>query len=95
MAQITGIVNCLLVGDDVAFTTIDDGTGFTETFILFFGNNPSTDPKARRAQDMWVSLLQEAKAHNLTVIVTPISDDSSYVASVQLGRFESSGSEPL
>lgn len=95
IAQITGFVTCLFVGDDIAFTTIDDGTGVTETFVLFFGNNPSIDPQARRAQNMWVTLLQEAKAHNLIVVVTPQADDSSYVATVQLGRFRSSPSEPL
>ena len=95
MAQMTGIVNCLLVADDYAAITIDDGTGDTETFVLWYNPSPSElNPNTRRVQGMWVALLQDAKIHNLIVNVQTRSD-TNFMEYVQLGRATSSPSEPL
>lgn len=89
MADKTGTVKCLQIADDFAFTTIEGG-GSSETFILWFspgtGGGIPADINAftRVMHSMWVSLLREARAGNLTVRV--VSPSGSAAASlVQLG----------
>lgn len=88
MADITGTVTCIQVGDDFAFTTINDGAGDSETFILWLspGSNipPAVNAYTRVMHSMWISMLREAKANNLTVRVASPSN-SAAVSFVQLG----------
>lgn len=89
MPDITGTVTCLQIGDDYAFTTIE-GCGSRETFILWFfpgtGGGIPSDLNAftRVMHSMWVSILRQARAGNLTVrVVSP--NGSAAVSLVQLG----------
>lgn len=89
MADKTGTVKCLQVADDFAFTTIEGGTA-SVTFILWFfpgtGGGSPADINAftRVMHSMWISLLREARAGNLTVrVVSP--SGSAAVSLVQLG----------
>jgi hypothetical protein len=89
VADKIGTVKCLQVADDFAFATIEGG-GSRETFILWYfpgtGGGIPTDINAftRVMHSMWVSLLREARAGNLTVrVVSP--SGSAAVSLVQLG----------
>jgi hypothetical protein len=83
VADIIGTVTCLQIGDDWAFTTIDDGAGDSETFILWYFPTELTS-FTRILHSSWVSLLREAKTANIQVRVTS-SGSSAYVSMMQLG----------
>jgi hypothetical protein len=92
MAEITGTVRCLSISEVVAFTTIDETSGGSETLILWFapgtgGGIPQTLTAFTRVlHSMWVSQLREAHTNNLTVtIIHP--NDSAEINSVRLGTF--------
>ena len=84
MAQTSGRVACVEVGDDYGFTTIQDpATGEHETFVLWFAPS-DVSAFTRIVHSMWVSILKEAFAGNLDVtLVHPA--DSGLVAGVRLG----------
>jgi len=90
VAQITGTVRCLQISDDAGFTTIEDGGGTKETFILWFvpgtgaGIPSSLTAYTRIMHSMWVSQLREALANNLSVTLTH-PNGSAAVSAVQLG----------
>ena len=86
MATTTGTVNCISVSENAAFTTIEEAGGDTETFILWFGSTipPTINSFTRILHSMWLSLLREAHANNLTVRITH-STGSAIVDGVQLG----------
>ena len=89
MPETIGKVKCLQIADDFAFTTIQAG-GTSETFILWWfpgaGGGIPADLTAftRVMHSMWVSLLREARAGNLTVKVTSPTG-SAVVSALQLG----------
>lgn len=83
MAIAIGTVKCLVVGDDFAFTTINETAGGTETLVLWSTPNPTTS-FTRVMESMWVSLLREAKAGNINVRVV-FPDGGGAVTSVLLG----------
>ncbi len=85
MALAIGTVRCVVVGDDFAFTTIDETAGGSETLVLWFGPSPTTS-FTRIMHSMWISLLREAKAGNLTVRLA-FPDGGGDVLSVTLGDF--------
>jgi hypothetical protein len=90
MPQIVGTVQCVQVADDIAFVTIDPPTGQSETLILWaFPGTGGGIPEEMTAytrimHSMWVSLLREAHANNLTATV--VHRDAT-VTSVRLGVF--------
>lgn len=90
MPQLTGAVRCIRVGDDFAFTTVNEqGTNDQETFILWWsGVSTPLDPPVhiRIIQSDWVSLLREALASNVPVTITH-ETNSAIVLNVQLGLF--------
>lgn len=90
MPELTGTVRCVRVGDDLAFTTINEqGTTNRETFILWWtGISTPLDPPVylRIIQSDWVSLLREAKAGNIPVTITH-DNNSAIVLNVQMGLF--------
>jgi hypothetical protein len=90
MAEATGTVRCLSISEDAAFTTIDETSGGSETFILWFapgtggGIPPTLTAFTRVLHSMWVSQLREAHGNNLTVtIIHP--DGSAEITTVRLG----------
>ena len=90
MPEFRGTVRCVRVSEGSGFTTLENASGGTETFILWFapgggsGIPPDLTAFTRVAHSMWLSILREALASNLAVtIVHPSS--SSVVNAVQLG----------
>ena len=89
MAMKTGKVTCLQIADDYAFTTVEGG-GTKETFILWWfpgtgGGIPADlTSYTRIMHSMWVSILREARASNLTVQITTLTG-SAAVSIVQSG----------
>jgi hypothetical protein len=85
----TGTVRCLQLSEKNGSTTIQDAAGARETFTLYFlpgtpgGTPPTITAFTRILHSMWVSLLREAHANNLTVDV--IAVDGSAVTQVRLG----------
>jgi hypothetical protein len=93
MALITGSVRCISVSDIAAFTTIRDAaTATDETLILWFapgsggGTPPDLTSFTRILHSMWISLLRDAHANNLTVTVVH-PNNSAAISSVRLGTF--------
>jgi hypothetical protein len=89
VADKTGNVKCLQIADDFPFTTIEGG-GTSEIFILWFfpgtgsGIPSNINAFTRVMHSMWVSMLREARASNLTIrVVSP--SGSAAVSLVQLG----------
>jgi hypothetical protein len=89
MPELTGTVRCVRVGDDFAFTTVDEqGVNTSETFKLWWDgvSTPANPPaRTRIAQSNWVALLRQAKASNILVTIT-YDYNSSVVLNVQLGQ---------
>ncbi|HEX2294101.1 MAG TPA: hypothetical protein VHN37_02205 [Actinomycetota bacterium] len=73
MPEMVGTVQCVRVGPDSGFTTIQEqGTGETETFIVWWpGVTTSAEPSVseRVIHTMWISFLRQAMADNLLVRV--------------------------
>jgi hypothetical protein len=88
MPEFTGKVRCIRVGDDFGFTTINEtGTGERETFIMWWGGvTTPLEPAVhvRIVQSDWVSMLREAMASNLPIVITH-ETDAATVLNVQLG----------
>jgi hypothetical protein len=86
MPTVTGAVKCLRVNETYGFTTIEASPGVTETFILWFGTSipPDLTSFTRIAHSMWVSMLREAHANGLTVLISHPAN-SAAVSEVQLG----------
>jgi len=90
MAEFTGTVRCLHVSEFASFTTLDDGAGATETFILWFqpgggsGIPPQLDAFTRVLHSMWISLLREARSSGDSVTIDRPTNSTEVVA-VQLG----------
>lgn len=90
MAQFRGTVRCVSVNEDSAFTRLEDATGDTETFILWFlpgtgGGIPrQLNSFTRVLHSMWVSLLREAHAGNLNITIIH-QNGSAAIDGVQLG----------
>jgi len=80
----TGTVNCLQVGDDFGFISINKAGGVTEILILWYG--PS-EPSAftRVMHSMWLSMLREAMAAGKVVNLTHEST-SAFVTIVQVNK---------
>ncbi|MCZ6662652.1 MAG: hypothetical protein O6951_06985 [Actinobacteria bacterium] len=72
MALFTGTVECVSVNEGAGFTTLEDSTGDTETFILWFGTTipPQVTSFTRVMHSMWLSLLREAQTNGLSVTVS-------------------------
>ena len=91
MAHFTGTVRCVNISEFAGFTSLEDGFGNTETFILWFnpgggsGIPPQLNAFTRVAHSMWVSLLREAHSQNLVVRINHPTA-SAAVAGVQLGQ---------
>jgi hypothetical protein len=90
MPELTGTVRCIQVGDDFAFTTVNEqGTTTRETFILWWsGVSTPQDPPVyiRIIQSDWIALLREALAGNVPVTVFH-GTNSAVVLNVQFGQF--------
>lgn len=90
MPEMTGTVRCLRIADAFAFTTIENTPMDRETFILWWfpgtsgGIPQELNSFTRIMHSMWVSLLREAHANNLTVTVVHPSG-SAEVTAVQSG----------
>jgi hypothetical protein len=93
LAETTGLVSCLQVGDAFGFTSIvfpashGGVNNENEHFILWWrGVTTPLEPDAstRAKHDQWLSLLQEAMAYNFTVTIAH-ADNSAIVWSVQVG----------
>ena len=87
MPELIGTVDCIRVGDDFGFTTIEEaGTTNRETFILWWGGitTPADPPiHLRIVQSDWISLLRQAVASKITVTITHTAN-SAEVLNVQL-----------
>jgi len=83
MADATGKVNCVLVGDDYGFTTIDNSaTSQLEIFVMWW--DPGDIPIVDRIRfSMWVAMLRDAMSRCIDVTVSH-DDDSADVLSLQL-----------
>jgi len=88
MPELTGTVRCVRVGDDLAFTTVNEqGTTNRELFILWWsGVSTPQDPPVhvRIIQSDWIALLREALASNISVTITH-ETNSAIVLNVQMG----------
>lgn len=90
MAEFTGAVRCLLVTELSAFTTLDDGAGASQTFILWFnpgggsGIPPQIDAFTRVLHSMWISLLREARSSGDSITIDHPTNGAEVIA-VQLG----------
>lgn len=89
MADTTGKVACVRVGDEAGFTAVvEQSTNTRETFILWWdGVSTPANPAARTriAQSNWVGLLRQAIANNTTVTINHATN-SSIVLNVQIGQ---------
>src|SRR5688572_25683749 len=98
MAEMTGNVHCLRIGNDYAFTAIStsiaspvvgSGAGIagplrrTEFFTLWFFPTELSS-YTRIMHSMWVSVLRDARSNNLEVTIS-YEDSSSRVLAVQSG----------
>ena len=81
----TGKVKCILIEDDVAMTKIESSDGTGETFVLWSHPSPEPPVHVRVLQSNWISLLREAMASDLDVVVVGDNDSSALTTSVQLG----------
>jgi hypothetical protein len=89
MPLVTGTVRCIHVGDIAAFTTIEETSGDTETFILWFAPGLGGIPDeltsfTRIMHSMWISLLRDAHTNGLRVTVVHPSG-SAEVLGLRLG----------
>lgn len=86
MPEMTGTVKCLQLQESAAFTTIEDGAGHKETFILWFGDIIPRDLTSftRVVHSMWVSVLREAHSRGRTVTVMHPSS-SAEITGLRLG----------
>jgi len=85
MATITGAVECIRLGDDIGFVRIREGSGDTETLLIWF--SPS-DPSAftRVLHSMWVSILRDAITSNKTVTAITSSSSGAQILSLTLNE---------
>jgi hypothetical protein len=83
MADATGKVSCVQVGDDFCFTAIQNGaTSQLEVYILWW--DPGDIPVVDRIRlSMWLAMLRDAMSRCLDVTVVH-DDDSANVLTLQL-----------
>lgn len=82
MAITTGRVDCIQVLEDSCFFQIlEDGTGETEAFIMWFGTS-DLSASTRITHSMWLSIVREALATGRQIVIAH-PDDGAQVTSIR------------
>ena len=79
MPLTTGRVNCVSVDDSLDyffFQVIEDETGQTEIFVIWFGTDDLSAPTQIRNR-MWMSMVREALATGRQLAISHTDSDSA------------------
>ncbi|HVI43746.1 MAG TPA: hypothetical protein VM802_02700 [Chitinophaga sp.] len=84
MATATGPVNCVLITTGVSYVSVQDtATNRAVPFILW--NSLDGQPSSTwEIENMWVSMLKDARNNGKVVTVNSVSDTSAIISSVQI-----------